>query len=221
MCTTGIMARKLRLRMAGLSQHVIQRGNNRSDIFTCSEDHEAFLLSVAYALSRHPAHLHGYVLMKTHVHLLVTPLTPEAVEKMMQSIGLRYVQYFNRRYARTGALFEGRYRATTIDTEHYWFRCLRYVELNPVRAGLVSRPGAYPWSSHACNGFGVPDGLITPHPLYEELGDDPGERQRRWRAITATEDSDGDLADLRAALHRGGKIGDVIGPPAEWGAEAG
>jgi putative transposase len=206
------MARRHRLQLAGLSQHVTQRGNNRADLFKTTDDYEAFLMFLGLALRRHPVRLHGYALMKNHVHLVMTPDKAGAIARTMQVVGLRYVQYFNRQYGRTGGLFEGRYRATIIDTDVYWLRCLRYVEFNPVRAGLVSRAEAYPWSSYAANAFGMPDGLVSPHPLYSALGHAPDERQRQWRDFCATEEAGADIAVLRKALQAGGALGRVMIP---------
>jgi putative transposase len=125
-----------------------------------------FLTMLHFACIHHQLHVHGYVLMTNHVHLLATPQIANAVSLTMQAVGRQYVPYFNRRYSRTGGLFEGRFRSTVVTTESYWFNCMRYVELNPVRADMVSRPEAYPWSSFSSNAMGMPDGLLMPHELY-------------------------------------------------------
>ena len=204
------MARRHRLRIAGLSHHVIQRGNNRIEIFRSDEDCELFLAMLGGAAIRHRLEIHTYVLMHNHVHLLATPRTTTSIEKAMQSVGSGYAQYFNRRYARTGALYEGRYRAMVIDTDTYWFACMRYVELNPVRAGLVSRPEAYYWSSYAANAFGAPDALITPHPLYLNLAPVPSERQRCWREMCAAGLTGAELNRVRSSVHRGDPLGAIV-----------
>ncbi len=153
--------------------------------------------------------------MTNHFHLLATPRTATAIAKTMQSIGRRYVYHFNRRYVRTGTLFEGRYRSSLIDTESYWFNCMRYVELNPVRAGLVSTPEAYPWSSYASNALGMPDRGLVPHALYASLGDSPATRQQTWREICRQELPEGQLEELRHAVHYGHPIGNVSATPVE------
>ena len=211
------MSRRLRFRIAGISHHVIQRGTNRCDIFSRDEDYEMFLLLLANAMGRHPTLLHGYALLHNHFHLQMTPEQPDALERVMKSVGERYVSYFNRHHGRTGTLFQGRYRATVIDSDVYWFRCMRYVEMNPVRARLVSRPEAYAWSSYSANAFGAPDNLLTPHPLYLALADSPEERQAQWRRICAIPDDASMLAEVGAALHRGGVVGRraVRGPASE------
>jgi putative transposase len=206
------MARRRRLRIAGVSHHVIQRGNNRTQIFLGHDDYERFITILRGAASRHRVEIHGYVLMSNHVHLLTTSRTPTGIEKTMHSVGFQYARYFNDHHQRTGALYEGRYRATIIDNEAYWFRCLRYVELNPVRAGLVSGPELYYWSSYAANALGSSDALVTPHAKYLELGRTAQERQRSWRKICAISMSAEELGELRAAVHRGDALGRIILP---------
>lgn len=121
--------------------------------------------------------------MTHHVHLLITPSTENGISKVMQSVGRYYVQYFNSTYNRTGTLWEGRYRSTLLDTESYLLTCYRYIELNPVRAGLVDHPKAYPWSSYRCNALGAFDQLVTPHALYQRLWRTTPQRQCAYRAL--------------------------------------
>jgi putative transposase len=196
------MARPHRLRIVGLTHHITQRGNNRMDMFLSEEDRELFYALLCHACPRHGVDVHGYVLMRNHVHLLVTPRTKTAIEKAMQSIGVRYAHYFNRCYRRTGTLFEGRYRRTIVDTDLYWLSCLRYIELNPVRAGIVSRPEEYYWSSYGANAFGAPDRLVSPHPLYLQLASGAADRQRCWRDICAGGIPAAELEHLRACVNR-------------------
>jgi len=197
------MARLLRPRIIGLTQHVIQRGNNKSDIFRATDDYELFLAAVAEACQLHDVTVNAYALMTNHVHLMMTPNAPEGVSRAMQAIGRRYVYYFNHVYARTGGLFEGRYRSTVIDNERYWFTCARYVELNPVRAKLVARPDDYRWSSYRAHALGIDDRVVSFHPLYSALGTSPRVRRDAWRALCGEALSDDELDDLRRALHRG------------------
>jgi putative transposase len=121
--------------------------------------------------------------MTNHVHLLATPRVAGGVSKMMQSIGRRYVRYFNQAYKRTGTLWEGRYKATLVDSEQYLLTCCRYIELNPVRAGMADEPSAYPWSSFAAHALGEPSGILSFHPLYLRLGDTPRQRQGAYAAL--------------------------------------
>lgn len=141
------MARLPRYTLPGQPQHVILRGNNRTDIFAAEDDYHFFKECLHTAAQQHGCDIHAYVLMTNHVHLLLTPQQENSISKTMQSVGRRYVQYFNFRQNRSGTLWEGRYKATLIDSERYLLTCYRYIEMNPVRAGMVSQPGEYPWSS--------------------------------------------------------------------------
>jgi putative transposase len=203
LCICGSTARLLRPRIIGLTHHVIQRGNNKSEIFRATNDYELFMAAVAEACALYDVTLNAYVLMTNHVHLMMTPQTADGISCAMQSIGRRYVYYFNHVYERTGGLFEGRYRATVIDNESYWFTCARYVELNPVRAGLAVRPEEYRWSSCRSHALGFTNRFLTHHDLYLRLGDSPKVRQEAWRAILSEAMPDDQLEFLRCALHRG------------------
>jgi putative transposase len=170
------MARLPRYAVPGQPQHVIQRGNNRAVLFATAPDYQFFRDCLKTACEHHGCQIHAYVFMTNHVHLLMTPQTEDGIGKVMQSVGRRYVQYFNFTYGRTGTLWEGRYKATLIDTERYLLTCYRYIELNPVRAGLVAGPGEYPWSSYGANALGRYDPLVTLHGQYLGLGTDPATR---------------------------------------------
>ena len=119
--------------------------------------------------------MHAYVLMTNHVHLLVTGREPRSISRFMQQLNRRYSRYFNKAHERTGTLYEGRFGSSHIESERYFFTVMRYIEINPVRAGMVRHPGDYPWSSHRQNACGAPNGLLTPHPLFIGLGGDPDE----------------------------------------------
>ncbi|MCS7101111.1 MAG: transposase, partial [Burkholderiaceae bacterium] len=132
------MARLPRVAAAGYPHHVIQRGIDRQPVFRAPADYRRYLECVADQLAVREVALHAYVLMPNHVHLLLTPGTREALSRFMQGIGRRYVRWFNDAYARSGALWEGRFRCTVIDADRYLLACMRYIELNPVRAGLAA-----------------------------------------------------------------------------------
>ena len=127
------MARLPRLYLPDQPLHVIQRGNNRDLIFAADADYQFYLRCLQEAADTHALTVHAYVLMTNHVHLLVTPATESSLSKTLQSIGRRYVQYFNFTYQRTGTLWEGRYKSTLIDSERYLLTCMRYIEMNPAR----------------------------------------------------------------------------------------
>jgi putative transposase len=140
------MPRKPRMYLADVPSHIVQRGNDREACFFEQDNYRFYLQCLGEACRRYAVSLHAYVLMTNHVHLLMTPSTAEGVSRVMQLVGNRYVQYINRSYGRTGTLWEGRHRSSLVDAEHYLLRCYRYIELNPVRAKIVSHPGEYRWS---------------------------------------------------------------------------
>ena len=178
------MARLPRFAITGQAQHVIQRGNNRQNIFRADEDYRFYLEKLLDAAMKHRCDIHAYVLMTNHVHLLVTPHTEDGIGKMMQMLGRCYVQYFNHCYKRTGTLWEGRYKAALIDSEQYLLTCMRYIELNPVRAqNMVNHPAKYPWSSYAFNALGKEDQLVTSHSEYRRMGATAQDRQSAYRQL--------------------------------------
>lgn len=174
------MARLPRLTIPGYPHHIIQRGNNRQAIFAAGGDYQALLGLLEEHARKSQVAIHAYVLMSNHFHLLATPETSEAIPEMMQAVGRRYVRYFNQRQGRSGTLWEGRYKSTLIQAERYLLACMVYIDLNPVRAGLVGEPGDYPWSSHANYVGRHNDRLISPHPLYWELGNTPFAREAAY-----------------------------------------
>ena len=178
------MARLPRYKIPNYAQHVIVRGNNREPIFIADTDYYYYLEILKNACKKHDCDLHAYVLMKNHVHLLLTPRTEESLSKMMQMIGRYYVQHFNFIYKRTGTLWEGRYKATVVDSEYYLLTCYRYIELNPVRSNTsLVDPADYPWSSYNFNAFGNGSAMITPHEKYLQLGQSADERQQAYRQL--------------------------------------
>jgi putative transposase len=144
-----------------------------------------FLSIARDATVKYRLDVHAYALMPNHVHFMMTPATTGAIPKAMQAIGRRYVPSFNRRHQRTGGLFEGRYRSFLIDDEEYWMKCMRYIELNPVRAGLAMAAGGYRWTSYRAHAFGARDLLLIEHPIYLQLGDTSPKRCRTWQAFCA------------------------------------
>jgi putative transposase len=174
------MARLPRLTVPGYPHHIIQRGNNRQAIFGGTADYELLLSLLEEYAHKHHVAIHGYVLMSNHFHLLATPETAEGIPQLMQGVGRRYVRNFNMRHGRTGTLWEGRYRSTLIQAERYLVACMVYIDLNPVRAGLLADPADYPWSSFAHSVGRRVDRLVTPHPLYWELGNTPFAREQAY-----------------------------------------
>lgn len=201
------MARLPRIYVENQPQHVIQRGNNRESIFATKQDYLFYLECLQNAAEIYELHVHAYVLMTNHVHLLVSPQRENSIGKVMQSIGRRYVQYFNYNNDRTGTLWEGRYKATLIDSEQYLFTCMRYIELNPVRANMVSHPKEYPWSSHHSNALGEPNEWLNSHKLYRRLGKEPEERQKAYHALFRHHLSSQVIEDIREATNKAWVLG--------------
>jgi putative transposase len=203
------MGHPRRVQTAGLTQHVFNRGNNRCDIFRAPKDYSLFLRALHDAAVKYQSDVHSYTLMTNHFHLIATPRIDGALSLTMQVAGARYVRYFNRRYSRTGTLFEGPFESMFIDSETYWFTCMRYVELNPVRAGLVSDPVDYRWSSYHANALGIEDPLVVPHPLYLAMGKTPADRQHHWRGLCREAVPSDQLFEIRDATRRGGVLGEM------------
>jgi putative transposase len=201
------MPRRPRIKLAGLPQHIVQRGNNREPCFFAEEDYHSYLHWLQQAAADWYCAIHAYVLMTNHVHLLVTPETEAGTAKLMQSVGRRYVQYVNRSYKRTGSLWEGRYKSSPIQAETYLLTCMRYIELNPVRAGMVQDPSQYRWTSYRHNGLGQADPRIAPHPLYLALDPEHADRQAAYRALFRSELDEAALSDIRLALSQGQPLG--------------
>jgi putative transposase len=200
--------RSPRVIIPGQPQHVIQRGNNRCALFREAADYQVFAGYLASAIARFGCVIHAYVFMPNHVHFVMTAGEPGSIAKVMQSLGCRYVAYFNERYDRTGTLWEGRYRCAAIGTETYFFRCCRYVESNAVRAGIVHAAAEYRWSSYGANAMGRHDPLVTPHALYQQLGHTDPTRRATYRALFPSTLDDATLDAIRVATQAGITLGD-------------
>ena len=197
------MARLPRLILPGHAHHIILRGNNRQAIFFSDLDRQQWLQILAEVARQYDVAIHAYVLMDNHVHLLLTPPTAEALSRMMQSLGRRYVGWFNARHRRTGTLWEGRYRAGLIEGERHLLACMRYIEANPVRAGLCTEAAQWPWSSAAHHlGLGR-QALITEHRLYWSMGNTPFEREHAYREFMGQGVSAQERAQFTEAALRG------------------
>jgi putative transposase len=201
------MARLPRLTAPGLPHHLIQRGNNRQPIFVDEVDCLRYLDDLGELAQAHALVIHAYVLMPNHVHLLATPSASDTLARVMQALGRRYVRWFNDRHGRTGTLWEGRYRSTVIDSDRYLLACMRYIELNPVRAGLVDDAGAYRWSSHRHQLGLRADPLVTEHAVYWALGNTPFERQAAYRRLFEQGVPADEVEAIRSATQRGWALG--------------
>ena len=202
------MARLPRLTLPGYPHHIIQRGNNRQAIVATVADYRTLLDLLEENAKKFDVAVHAYVLMSNHFHLLATPRTVDGLPQMMQAVGRRYVRYFNDSQHRSGTLWEGRYKSTLIQTERYLLACMAYIDLNPVRAGLVAQARDYPWSSH-CHYTGQhSDKLITPHPLIWELGNTPFAREAAYAELVQSGLSSVQQTTLTDATLRGWALGD-------------
>ena len=202
------MARLPRLSLPGQPHHVIQRGNNRQAIVVDTADRERLLALWAEQAPRFGVALHAYMLMDNHFHLLVTPPTAEALPQFMQAVGRSYVRGFNDRHGRSGTLWEGRYRATVLQAERYLLPCMVYMDLNPVRSGLVAEAHDHVWSSHYHYAGLRTDRFVTPHPLYWTLGNTPFAREAAYADLVYQGISARDQLLLTEATLQGWAAGD-------------
>ncbi len=203
------MPRKPRFFLPGTPAHIVQRGHSREPVFLEDSDYRAYLDWMEEAARRYGCAIHAFVLMTNHVHLLVTPQDRQGVSRMMQYIGRRYVPYINHTYGTSGSIWEGRYKASLINDEQYLFTCMRYIELNPVRANMVRSPSHYRWSSYRANAQGVADPRVTHHPLYSALGKTRAARQLAYKSLFKAHVDETDLKDIRNALQTGTPLGNT------------
>ncbi len=195
--------------MPGVPVHLIQRGNNRSACFYADEDYRFYLDHLAEQAAKQGCAIHAWCLMTNHVHLLLTPRETGSLGALMKALGQRYVQYVNRTYRRSGTLWEGRFRSCLLQDEAYVLACYRYIELNPVRAGMVAHPAEYRWSSYRTNAQGEADALLTPHGLYLALGNDVGSRHTSYRELFRHELEPGVADQIRSATNGNFALGDT------------
>jgi len=202
-----VVPRWPRIVVPGEPMHITHRGHNRAATFRSDSDREYYLDALRSASHRARCSIHAYVLMTNHIHLLVTPEDRDCTARMLKMVGSRYVRYHNAAYAQTGTLWEGRYRSALIDSAYYFLACSRYIDCNPVRARMVSRPEEYLWSSYRALALGHPDTLVTPHVSYRALGLTASARQSAYTALCAASVPDTRLAEVRHATDGGSVLG--------------
>jgi putative transposase len=201
------MPRQPRIDFPGLPQHLIVRGNDRQPIFFNAEDRLHFLKCLGEARAKRGCDIHAFVLMPNHVHILATPRVEHAASLTMQDVGRAYVSNLNKLHRRTGALYEGRFKSSLVETTRYFIACMRYIEMNPVRARIAAYPAAFEWSSHGQNITGDPNGLITPHAEYLNLGRTAEERSKAYGRLFDEPQSEEELVAIRCGAAQGKALG--------------
>ncbi len=201
------MPRKPRFYLPDIPAHIIQRGNCRQAVFFENDNYTAYLNWLYEGANKHGCVIHAYVLMTNHVHLLMTPRSPEAISLTIQHTGRHYVPYINHSYGKSGTLWEGRHKGCLIDSEYYLLACMRYIELNPVRAGMVNQPIDYPWSSYGSNATGKFNRLIAPHEQYLALGKSAALRQHAYRELFCNALAPDQVHTIRTTVQTGTPLG--------------
>ncbi len=201
------MPRKPRFFVAGAPVHVLQRGHGKAAVFFDEFDYLEYLRCLKQAADSCGCAIHAYALMTNHVHLLLTPDRADSVARLFQAIGRHYVRHINQTYQRSGGLWEGRHKCNVIDSAQHLLACMRYIELNPVRAKMVSQPADYRWTSYVANAYGVSNAIVLPHTEYVALGGSIVERNASYRALFSNEMDADELKALRAALQTGTPLG--------------
>jgi len=201
------MPRKPRFVIPGVPMHIVQRGHNRDPVFYDEQDYLVYLGFLKEASDRYGCAIHAYVLMTNHIHILATPESKDSVTRMMQHVGRRYVPYVNHTYGSSGSIWEGRYKASLVQDEEYLLTCMRYIELNPVRANMVRTAAHYRWSSYRFNGQGKGDELLKPHSEYLALSADSEVRREAYKILFKSHLDSGVIDDIRSAWQTGTPYG--------------
>jgi putative transposase len=201
------MPRAARIDLPGIPQHLISRGHNRATCFFRDQDRRIYLRYLSEAAAANECDIHAFTLMGNHVHLLATGRSGGAISRMMHVLGTRYARHVNEARDRSGSLYEGRFKSSPIESSRYFLTCMRYIELNAVRAGMVARPEDYAWSSFPQNAIGDPFGWLCPHAEYLGLGKNAVERRTAYRDLFARPFDDRDLAAIRAHIQKSRALG--------------
>ncbi len=201
------MPRRSRIYIDGVPLHIVQRGHNREPCFFSDDDCHAYLHWLDEALAACRCTLHGYVRMTNHVHLLLTPAEARLVPRLLISLGRRYVQYINRSDRRTGTLWDSRYKSSLVQEDAYLLACQRYIELNPVRARMVSDPAQHRLSSYRANALGHAEARVSPLPVYRALGASDEARRAAYRKLFDAHIDQPAITDIRLALSQNQPLG--------------
>ncbi len=201
------MPRRARLVLPDVTTHLVQRGNNRAPCFLSEQDRSHYLFHLSRLSGPSGCAVHAYCLMTNHIHLLVTPEKSDSCAKLMKQLGQLHTQYVNRSYRRTGTLWENRFKSCLVQSEHYVLECYRYIELNPVRAGMVKHPKEYPWSSYRANAEGESNPLLRGHPEYLNLGSFDSARCKVYASLFGSHTDSSDADGIRSATRGGFPLG--------------
>lgn len=205
------MPRHSRLVLPAAPLHVIRRGYDRRRCFFVEDDFVAFRDWLHEQAVIAQCQVHAYVLMSNHVHLLISVADVVRLASMMKGVTQKYAQYFNHRHQATGSPWDGRYKSCLVQTEEYLLTCQRYIEMNPLRAGMVRFAGNYKWSSYRSNAEGRHDGVVTPHSIYQRLGMTDSERRQVYMRLFQQPLTPMQIAEIRAAANSNGALGDKGG----------
>ncbi len=191
----------------GYTYHLVQRGNNHEACFFEAENYRVYLKYMREVLPRYGNRLHAYCLMTNHVHLLISPRDETNISNLLKVVCSRYGHYINKKYSRSGTLWEGRHKASAVDSENYLLKCYRYIELNPVVAGLVTSPEEYAWSSYHCNALGDPNPVLSQHECYHQLACNDSLRCSEYRKLFLEALSRKDRHEIRKAANYSMPVG--------------
>lgn len=201
------MPRKQRFYIPGIPAHVMQRGHNRNPIFFNDLDYLEYLKILKKVVDKYECQIHAYMLMTNHVHLLLTPSTSKSISLLFQSLGRMYVSYINTKYQRSGTLWEGRHKGNVVESDSYFLTCMKYIELNPVRAHMVECPSDCPWSSYSSNGKGKYNVILTEHEVYSRLADNQSDRLKAYNDLFDIKLNSQVLSDLENSIQSGTPLG--------------
>lgn len=195
------MPRAPRISLEGLVYHVINRGNNRQDVFRDEEDFDTYLKTVIRFKEKYSFKLYGYCLMNNHTHLVLEPVKPNTLSKIIQSITLSHIRLYHSKYKSSGHLWQGRFKNPIIQTDEYLLQCLKYIELNPVKANIVARPQDYRWSSYKFHAFGKDEPkLLDKDPAYLSLADTDTARQKAYQSFMGSEQDESIVERIRKSI---------------------
>lgn len=204
------MPKRPRIIVPGLPTHIVQRGHSRKPVFFTRKDYKSYLFWLHQGAQLHGCDVHAYVLMKNHVHILLTPRDLLAIPRLMQFMRRHYVPYSNGKQDQVGFIWERRYKSSLVQEDYYFLTCSRYIELNPVRAGIVNAAEAYPWSSYHHNAQGEKNPILRPHRAYLAIGSNQAARLRAYQTLCCTSPDNAQLASIRGAWRTGTPLGNKL-----------